>query len=213
MVTQEGQIAARMVAEQPTPTAAADTITDASSLRDRWGRSFNPELHKVDSAGQPVTVQRDGKVVLQCKRKGRESGGTPSSHETQPSLPGIDGQPPGPSPDSIATGTVMAESIFLIASALGGEEFKPTAPEKQSVTAAWIGYAEARQLPSLPPEFMLAGVMLAYLGPRFQKPTVRGRLKQWWDRRRNPQGGTDASRPDSGNNGSGQDDAGNANLA
>lgn len=75
-------------------------------------------------------------------------------------------------------GLATAQTIFLVCTMIGGEEFKPSADEADSVAGAWAHYYEAKGISDVPPELHLAGAMLAYVGPRLLNPEVRSRIKK-----------------------------------
>jgi hypothetical protein len=84
-----------------------------------------------------------------------------------------------------SAGIAVSRTFQMCCVMMGGDGWRPSEPETQALDTAWGNYFEARGIDNVPPEVLLAAVLLGYAGPRLQNsPGLKLRLQQWWARRR-----------------------------
>ncbi len=184
-----------------------------SHARDVHGRSFDPKIHETNAEGAPV-FRKNGMLRLKRghgsevhrERTGQSEVRTAAEVRAEPS--------------PAKAGGAIAESIFALGQALGGEEWTPAVnhqygiDERAQMHDAWSRYCESKGLDDVPPGLAVLIACFAYAGPRFAMPKTKSRLqkaKEWavgkwvgWKLRKS--GGD--TRSDRGNDGKRKDHAG-----
>ena len=125
---------------------------------DKYGRTFDPDLHKVDAAGVPLTSAGDQARNNQANND----------------------------QEAAATGMAMASMIFLVGQQLGGEEWKPLKNEELGLdesdvmNQACVNYCKAKGVRDIPPGWALVIALSMYSLPRLNKPKTSNRIKAGW---------------------------------
>lgn len=138
---------------------------------DKDGRGFDPSLHEVDHDGKP-RLKKDGTLSM---ARGTKKGYKRSKVVDTSQIPDNPGK-------------AIAESIFAIGQLVGGEDFIPIEDaerginERKTMTSAWEGYCEQKEITDFPPGIALAMAMLGYVVPRFYMDKTKSRFakgKEW----------------------------------
>jgi len=77
---------------------------------------------------------------------------------------------------STACGVTVAETIFTLGQAIGGDDWKPTENERSYMVDAWSSYFRAKGITDLPPGWAVLIATAAYAVPRFRKPKTQARV-------------------------------------
>lgn len=145
-------------------------VVDAASTegpKDKDGQVFDTAIHEVDHEGKP-RFRKDGSFA---KQRGTKKG-YKRSHVVDTSQ----------IPDN--PGRAIAESIFVIGQLIGGEDFTPIlneergVDERKTMTSAWEGYCEQKDIKDFPPGIALTMAMLGYIVPRFYMEKTKSRFSQ-----------------------------------
>lgn len=201
MASTESDITARLISEMPPPSStvigSGESSQDFTNLRDRYGQPFNPETHKTDEQGIPVTIRQGNRTFLAMKRGRRNS---------EPSPSGLEGQVVGPSAQSYATAQALTQSIEVFMRIAFGDDGKLKSEpmdERKLLVESWAECVDYYDLPRVPPWITVLTACTIIVAPRLMQPTRIEKIKAWFKRRRNTQG---ASQPDSGYNGKREDE-------
>jgi hypothetical protein len=176
-----------------------------SELRDKHGRSFNPDLHVVDAAGNPVVNKVGGllKIRPDLAFRDPEVRARANAARRKTVLPGAPvtaaGGVPRTERDFKPLAIVTVETLTGLASMLLGEDWKPEirdgVDERVELVKAWEAYYRAKGVSELPPEAMLALTMGGYVLPRLQRESMKAKLaklaKRWGFKRAQPIHGPD----------------------
>lgn len=114
-------------------------------------------------------------------------------------------------------GAQCAQLTFLVGTMVGGSDFAPMqknplteVSDQEMLTDAYAKYAEAKQMPDLPPGVALCATLMVYVASRLQFPATQSRLqkvgiffKNVWAKFRNRKNG---ARSNSGDNSLRQND-------
>lgn len=159
----------------------------SQGLTDKKGRPFDPNIHKTDASGNPMT-NSDGSLRI------KPGWGSPTFNKSSKpvnSRLNVDApQSPPMSGPMMArqTGQQIANTIFAVGQAMGGEEWAPVKndalgiDEYTAMCQAWGRYCEATGMNDIPPGIALTITMVAYVGPRFAQPKTKKRATtafQW----------------------------------
>jgi hypothetical protein len=149
---------------------------------------FDPAIHAVDGAGNPIPKMRRGAVIAgewQRKRgKAASVAGGESSRTPGPSQLGNIATPPARDPGQIAAATAAAHLVFQTGLLIGGEDWQPIIDlkngihEPDAMRGAWLAYFEAEGITDFPPGVALSITLLAYALPRFTMPKTQSRFSQ-----------------------------------
>ncbi len=154
---------------------AAQEQGEFDTLRDRFGRPFDPQIHMTGADGAPRTTAL-GKLRVRA-------GHSPASSTKTP---------PGNSPESVSgedadfklAAEVTVHSIVSICVSLGGDDFAPT-PAKDSIpgeseqmVAAWERYYRTKGISEISPGVLVAITTGGYVMTRVNKESVRTRIKE-----------------------------------
>jgi len=165
-----------------------------SHLKDKFGFKFDPALHEVKKDNTPK-LSKNG---LLCRKPGRTKTKTRSRVFTGPQPAGEGAAAPEAMPGTeahhyAAAGNAMAQTIFAIGVALGGEEWQPAKNEalglneSDQMAAAWADYFRAKGVVDIPPGMAVGIACASYALPRLAMPKTRGRLGRlvdWFKRRK-----------------------------
>ena len=162
--------------EQESLTATEQTLEDknsqgtvASGPRDADGNSFDPQLHQIDSEGNPKLTPT-GK--LRKKRKPAKS-----------TVAQVDIPVQASNQDARMAATASVEAIGMAGRMLGGEEWafirsvEHGIDEKAAGIDAFTSYYNAKGVTDVPPGVLLAIWGLSYAGPRFAMPKTKSRVR------------------------------------
>ena len=155
---------------------------------DKYGRTFDPDLHKVDAAGVPLTSDKTkllhvkpGKVKSAKPKPGDSAFIPPTSAGDQ-----ARNNQANNDQEAAATGMAMASMIFLVGQQLGGEEWKPLKNEELGLdesdvmNQACVNYCKAKGVRDIPPGWALVIALSMYSLPRLNKPKTSNRIKAGW---------------------------------
>ncbi|MBA7635751.1 hypothetical protein ES703_43355 [subsurface metagenome] len=155
--------------------------------KDKHGRVFDADLHISDpKTGKPVLI-KDGHLRIKTG-KGLPTGRPSKMADLEPEPkqePTEDAPGPGPEPAKPVvnmTGVAVSETIFMLSQTLGGEDWKPTATEKDYMATSWAAYLDAKGVDDLPPGVLLFMAMLTYALPRLRKQNTQAAIKKGWAR-------------------------------
>ena len=153
-------------------------------LRDRMGRAFSSELHKLDENGDPI-ITKGGqlRVVRGPHKKKVPPVSSIGGLETPGPLGLADGQGDGEA-EILVTGQSAASLTFLLGMMVFKEDGKPTQAEINQVTYAYQTYFRAQNIRDLPPGVVLATALITYAGPRMMKPKVQKKISSFWGKLR-----------------------------
>lgn len=144
---------------------------EKSPATDKHGRTFDASLHETDASGAAV-LNADGAFRA---RRGPKVGRKQSRAVDASQIPDNPGR-------------AIAESIFAIGVLIGGEDFVPIEDaargvnERATMTAAWEGYCQQKDIKDFPPGIALAMAMMGYVVPRFYMEKTKSRFsraKDW----------------------------------
>jgi len=125
---------------------------------------FDPEIHAVDSNGQPKR-NKDGTL---SKKRGRKSG-TNSTAPVDTSVAAFD-------LECKNCAVLTVQTIIILGHSIGGEEWTAEEAEKFAMVTAWEAYYRAKGTIDLPPWIGVLIATGAYAMPRVSKPNTRTRL-------------------------------------
>ena len=156
--------------------------TRLSKLRDRVGRAFSKEYHKLDASGEPLLTKTGQlRVVRGPHKKNLPPVSTIGGLDTPGPLGLADGQPGGEA-EIIATGQSAASLTFVIGMAVFGSDGQPSQAEINQVTMAYQTYFRAKNIRDLPPGIVLVTALASYTVPRLMKPKQVKRFSSLWDK-------------------------------
>lgn len=178
------------IAEQEVAAPEPDSKgPDSRGPVDKYNRPFDPEIH-AQKGGKPV-LNKDRTIRIKAG-KGKPSGranpkygekhpgkGRTSIHKEStigrsgPGMPDVD-----VTASYAACGVTVAEGVFIIGRAIGGDEWTPDASERSYMVDAWTKYFESKQIADIPPGLILVTALVSYAAPRFSKPVTQGRVKR-----------------------------------
>jgi hypothetical protein len=173
--------------EQARRDADETQAVAASAPVDDKGTRFDPALHSVDAAGNPV---KTAKGTWSLKR-GRKGGVGSTLATGAKSTPGASSANVAQASDDAlarAAGTQAAELVFLAGMIVGGEEWAPRTDhkvgldERAMMQQAMANYFAATGKKDIPPGMALSLAIVAYAMPRLGMPKTRTRvagLKDW----------------------------------
>lgn len=159
---------------------------------DKYGNSFNPEIHQVNKDGTPRINRKDGFISMKAGKWNRTYKERPKSKIGR--IPGS--EPEGkPEPETIKetfksgltpqmAGKVAADHTFLIGMMLGGDEWRPMKDESIGLdeaaflTTAYANYFESMGITDIPPGWMLVIALSGYVLPRLTMPKTQTRLSR-----------------------------------
>lgn len=153
-----------------------DRVTDDYTvpIRDEKGNSFDPEIHEVDSDGNPK-LTTTGRFR---KKRGRKKGDTANSKST---VGGNSGESPPPSPEEMATmeGRAMAAMFGAAMCPIFGTDFLPKNPNEQAaLEQPFIVFATEYPDFSPPPWVVIMGGIGSYVGMKMGEESVRENAKE-----------------------------------
>ena len=173
-------------AKKETATAAQSTgVTDAQGI------TFNPAIHESMPDGTP-RLSPSGKLR---RKRGGGGKGPRSSFVPPADAPAAPDQSAIESAAKIkATAEGMTNMTFLIATVIGGPDFRPIINDKENereqFVSAYTGVCEAYGYSDMPPWMALAFVATAFTARRFINPEFTEfkerkagwvtRFKIWW---------------------------------
>lgn len=175
-----------------TPGSPATPTTAAAMV------AGDKETHPPDGGSAPVgrprledtperRREREKKARQKAKREGREyKPEEPPLAPVVPMLPPSNPPPPMPPPvDYGAMGAVLVDLVTQTAANILGPEWLPRSiddgkgnkvEERTVLIGATAAYLKSRQMPDIPPGWVLVAVVAAYATPRFTQPTTRQRI-------------------------------------
>jgi hypothetical protein len=163
---------------------------------DRLGRQFDPSLHSVGADGKPRLTSTGN---LRVKRGlGGDSGQQPMS--------GDGGE--GLSPETRMAGVAAASTFFLMCGMFGGDDWKPTNPEREALQSTMAAALDYYGVQRVHPLVSLSAVILVYAQPRLMKPEARGAIARLIWRFKNRR-----AHANNRDNGLRQNDDGHTNLS
>lgn len=166
-----------------------------AAATDKRGDTFNPDIHAVDSDGNPK-MTGSGYFAKKRGRKGGSTakstiGGVPQNEAQQPSAMDIQKN------KQRMAGSAAANSLIMVGMVLGGEEWNPIKnvehgiDEKNNLETAFADYFEAKGMDDIPAGIALSIAIVGYAAPRFTMPktqarskSVFGKIKKWWINRK-----------------------------
>lgn len=197
----------------PTPTPAPAASPPTAENHSPASLVGQPETapKTAPTEGQTTPTASPANAATEAAPAPRKRRGRPPGSGTRP--PGtIPGQPPqhingdllggpqspttAPTPDRYAqTGAILTDAFIGACVAVFGNEWLPKDnDERNNLASAATSYCRAKQLPDLPPGFVLLGAVAMYALPRLNLPATKSKLQTLTGRLRGGknQGGSSA---------------------
>lgn len=153
------------------PSAGAARAS-SSGAKDRYGRPFDPALHKTNPDGSPSLDPR-GRIRIKPGRPAAPKPGAqppkraPQASPPSSSMPPLPGGIPvaaGPSSGAIGAAALTVTTLHGgLSMILGAEEWRPTAEETPVLVSAWATYFDSLGVTDLPPGFALVACYAMFI--------------------------------------------------
>jgi hypothetical protein len=140
---------------------------------------FNPEIHKVDSLGNPIK-NMDGSFKRKPGRKKGQSNANVSAAVNDPGSNGVTSNPVAAVNQAAIDAEQTVWALFVIGQSVFGDEWQPEPAEPEMLKQAWEKYYAVAPL-NVPYWFAPVLATGMYAGKRFHKPKTASKLKRFWN--------------------------------
>ena len=120
------------------------------------------------------------------RKRGRPKGSTKQARALNPAPPGetpnvqraADPAPSAPF-DYNELAAPLTNTFFSLCVGIFGDEWKPAVSEAENIQNALARYLRAKNMPDLPPGWILAIAVSGYAAPRFTRPQTQAKISSW----------------------------------
>jgi hypothetical protein len=152
--------------DNPVQSDSASNVGNESTNSNAENVSFDPAIHEVNADGTPRKTA-DGKYR---KKRGRRSGNTASTPNSNPSTP----KPPPV--DYTGLAHMALNMVFGATAMFLGPHWKPSTDEYNEIHKQAVATLEYYEMPVIPPPIALAIVVGMYGLPRWFDPRTQQTL-------------------------------------